>query len=114
MSRFRSLMKNKKQNIKQSQPREVEADEGQKLDERDVKQIMQDHRQILQQERAGRVHTEPSYTGERETEEQVPASEAKPKVPKKKKEMNNESLVKMLYFKKYAGKSRSSRKQQSR
>lgn len=106
LSRFRSLMKNKKQNIKQSQPRKVE--DEQKIGERDVKQIMREHRDILQQERAARVQTESSLLENAEHEEEVPMEQVKPKVPKKKKEMKDENLVKMLYFKKYAGKSRSS------
>lgn len=90
-------MKNKKQNIRNnSQMKEDSVDPNQiaapKMDERDVKQIMENHRDILQREKP--------------QEEEVPEVRAR---PKKKKPMKNEDRVKMLYFEKYGGKAKASK-----
>jgi hypothetical protein len=82
------------------------------MEEKDVKQIMQDHRDILKQEiYQNRQYGEYRREEMPEVETQVRVEdyedqEVEPVKPrrKKKKEMNNEDMVKKLYFQKYGGK----------
>ena len=97
-------MKNKKKNIKnQSQmeddPNDVEYNP--KLKKTDVRKIMEDHRNILEREK----QDDYEEYGEKQMEPRK-MSKKKSKSKRKKKPVNEEDMVKMLYFKKYASKSK--------
>jgi hypothetical protein len=104
LSRYRSLMKNKKKNIKNQSQMEDDPDDvdyNPKLKKTDVRKIMEDHRNILEREQKDDYE---EY-GEKQVEPRK-MSKKQSKSKRKKKPVNDEDMVKMLYFKKYASKSK--------
>ena len=102
LSRYRSLMKNKKQDKRNQSVVEDQEENNTKLGETDVKKIMEDHRVILQKkEEYG------EYLGDHLKKEE---SNRKVSKRKKKKKVKDEDMVKMLYFKQYASKSKTNKR----
>ena len=131
LARYRSLMKNKKQNIKQNQSIMAE-DNGdnsmicqkEKLDENDVKEVIEQDKKAYEDIKLNNGREEEIEINRNIVYDEIEKKDDKiedeflgikmrkkkkkglSKSKKKEKVLNNEDMVKMLYFKNYASKSK--------